>query len=153
MAARLTCCPAVAGAGLPTAAAANPKPSPRPPRLLAEGAALGEESSAALQLLARQGEELRAAQRELREAQQRCAALDNDNVQLQARVSGGWAAILWGVWSGVELGARPRPVYSLSGWPLARACKWLLLQRSPLAHPAPHAQRWSGPTRRRPLPC
>ncbi len=58
----------------------------------ADGAALGEESSAALQLLARQTEELRAAQRELREAQQRSAVLEDDNVQLQARVSGGCCA-------------------------------------------------------------
>lgn len=45
-----------------------------------EGAERGEEGSAALQLLARQGEELRRAE-------QRSAALENDNVQLQARVS------------------------------------------------------------------
>ena len=46
----------------------------------AEGAAAGEESSAALQLLARQAEELRGAQA-------RALRLENDNVQLQARVS------------------------------------------------------------------
>lgn len=47
----------------------------------AEGAALGEEGSAALQLLARSQEELKAAQA-------RSLQLENENVQLQARVSG-----------------------------------------------------------------
>lgn len=56
----------------------------------AEGVALGEESSAAIQLLARQQEELRGVQQELRGERQRNAQLENDNVQLQARVSGGW---------------------------------------------------------------
>ena len=67
-----------------------PTRSSLPPCLLppAEGAALGEESSAALQLLARQSEELRAAQRGVQEAEQRAAQLENENVQLQARVSG-----------------------------------------------------------------
>ncbi|KAL4458475.1 hypothetical protein ABPG75_013340 [Micractinium tetrahymenae] len=47
---------------------------------LLEGAALGEEGSAALQLLARSQEELKAAQA-------RALQLENENVQLQARVS------------------------------------------------------------------
>lgn len=54
---------------------------------LLEGAALGEESGAMLQLLARREEELRGAQAELLAAQQRNVQLENDNVQLQARVS------------------------------------------------------------------
>lgn len=41
-----------------------------------------------LQLLARREEELRGAQAELLAAQQRNVQLENDNVQLQARVSG-----------------------------------------------------------------
>lgn len=68
--------------------------------LIADGAALGEESSAALHLFARQGEDLR-------EAQQRNAQLENDNVQLQARVSGAGRCL------GAECGSLNTPDTSL----------------------------------------
>lgn len=119
----------------------------------AEGAALGEESSAALQLLARQQEELRAARGELRAERARSTQLENDNMQLVARVSG---AVQLRNQTGLgRVDGRVMPVRCAVSAALLRACH--LPVTNALANPLRPLrfalQRWSAPTPPRPPPC
>ena len=118
-------------------------PTPSPSHgFCADGAALSEESSAVLQLLARQAEDLRASQ-------QRVMQLENENVQLHARVSGAGSPAGWGVhsWDAVHLVL----LHTLVCLHLTGAAR-----RLPLTSACPlcaSLQRWSVPTRRSRPPC